>query len=84
MNEFMRHEKEIVLNALDYLQDFSNNKQYQDNFKIIVEYIEDVIKLSEHYKTEAEQSLSSLKDMLVKMSNVVGKLPQDHKRKVRK
>ena len=84
MKDFMRHDKNIVLNALDYLQSFDDSKQYQDNFKITVEYIEDLIKLSEYYKGEAEKSIASMKDVITKMTNAVSKLPQDHKKKVRK
>lgn len=84
MKKFMRHDKDIVLKALDYLQSFDDSEQYQDNFKIAVEYIEDLIQLSEHYKGEAEKSIASMKDVLTKMANAVGKMPQDHKKKVRK
>lgn len=84
MKDFMRHDKDVVLNALDYLQSFDDSKQYQDNFKITIEYIEDLIQLSEHYKGEAEKSIASMKSVLTQMMNAVGKLPQDHKKKVRK
>ena len=83
MKDFMRHDKDIVLIALDYLQSFDNSKQYQDNFKITIEYIEDLIKLSKYYKEEAEY-VASVKDVLTKMANTVNKLPQDHKKKVHK
>ena len=50
----MKHTKEEVLNALAFLQTFSNDNEYKAQLSVLYGYMNDLISLTETYKKQFE------------------------------
>ena len=78
----LRHDKDAVMNSLKFLYEFSNEENYHENLKVVVEYIEDIVEFMGHYKKMAEDTSQLLYDIMTKVEKAAKATPQDHKKKV--
>ena len=81
MKNKMRHDKDTVLKALAELYNFSDDKQYQNNLTITMQYIEDAVNLMAEYKQMSETAIKTLVNATAQVEAFKKILPQDHKRK---
>ncbi len=77
----MRHDKAEIMDIMKYLLNFSDNKTYREDLRILIEYLEDTANLMLRYKEVAEQSSKTLAQVASKFQGVIKSLPQDHKKK---
>ena len=77
----LKHDKEEVLEATKFLYTFSQDKEYQENMKILVDYITDITNSMLEYKNIAETQSRNIKLFTEKLDKMLPKKPQDHKRK---
>lgn len=64
----MKHEQKVVLQALSFLDTFSENQEYKGNLTIIYDYIMDLANLISQYKKQIEKNT----DVIMKMVGVNG------------
>lgn len=64
----MKHEQKVVLQALSFLDTFSENQEYKGNLTIVYDYIMDLANLISQYKEQIEKNT----DVIMKMVGVNG------------
>ena len=72
----MRHTKEEVMQAAEYLYNFSQNDVYVANLNILINHIADTTSITIEYKKMLDQ-------LLEKINVLLRNAPQDHKQKAK-
>lgn len=64
----MRHSQEEVVKSFQFLQNFSTEEEYQNNFNILGEYIEDLVSFYGILKKGAEDNADLLHQIVRKVA----------------
>lgn len=65
-----RHSNDTILAVLNDLKNFSLNADYQKNLKTVIEYIEDLINISEQDRRMKNTALRSLSLATTKLETI--------------